>query len=123
MANRKVGRPRKTLTDDQIVQVESLAAVLSTDQIADYFGISRATFYRLMDATPVIERRYKAGRSKAIASVASGLLAKARNGDTSSMVFYLKTQAGWRETDSKEVADANNNLANAMLEIAERLPV
>ena len=123
MANRKVGRPRKTLTDDQIVQVEALAAVLSTDQMADYFGIARATFYRLMDGQPVIKRRYKVGRSKAIASVASGLLAKARNGDTSCMVFYLKTQAGWKDQDRDQMADSNNNLANAMTEIANKLPV
>lgn len=29
----------------------------------------------------------------------SALLQKGRNGDTASAIFYLKTQAGWRETD------------------------
>jgi 3-hydroxyacyl-CoA dehydrogenase len=109
MSKRKRGRPRKKLTDDQIIQVESLAAVLSTAQIADYFGISRDVFYKLMNNNPVIKRRYKEGRSKAIASVGTGLLEKARGGDTSCMTFYLKTQAGWRETDKKDEEETNRD--------------
>ncbi len=35
--------------------------------------------------------------------MANGLLQKARTGDTASSIFYLKTQAGWRETDRTEV--------------------
>ena len=42
--------------------------------------------------------RYERRKAKAIAHVANGLLEKARSGDTTSSIFYLKTQAGWRET-------------------------
>ena len=48
---------------------------------------------------PDIAERYKRGKAKAIAHVARGLLQRARDGDTVSSIFYLKTQAGWRETD------------------------
>jgi hypothetical protein len=39
-----MGRPPITLTDDQVVEVETLAALLTQDQIADYLGICRTTF-------------------------------------------------------------------------------
>ena len=93
-----MGRKAKTLTQDETVQVEALAAYLSQEQIADYFGITRPTFAAMLERDPEIVFRYKRGKAKAIGLVAQGLLQKARNGDTTSAIFYLKTQAGWRET-------------------------
>lgn len=93
-----MGRRAKELTDEQRIQVEALAAVLSQEQIADYFGVARNTFSAMMERDPDILERYKRGKAKAIGAVAQGLLQKARNGDTASAIFYLKTQAGWRET-------------------------
>lgn len=94
----KGGRPPKVLTTEQIVQVEALGAVLSLEQIADYFGIAKATFYSIMERQPEVSIRYKKGKSKAIGSVAQGLLQQAREGNTTAAMFYLKTRAGWRET-------------------------
>ena len=93
-----MGRKPKELTEEQTVQVEALAAYLTQDQIADYFGISGRTFREMMGRDPSISSAYKRGKAKAIGSVAQGLLQKARAGDTASAIFYLKTQAGWRET-------------------------
>jgi len=97
-----MARPTKTLTTTQIAEVETLAAVLTTGQIADYFGIGRTTFFSLMERNPEIAERYKRGKAKAIGAIAQGLIAKARGGDTTSMIFFLKTQAGWRETATIE---------------------
>ena len=93
-----MGKSQKTLTSEQKAQVEALAACLSIEQIADYFGISKVTFYAMMDREPEISERYKRGKSNAISGVANSLLTKAKAGDTASAIFYLKTQAGWRET-------------------------
>src|SRR5699024_1231059 len=41
---------------------------------------------------------YIKGKNRAIASVGDTLLKKALDGDTISQIFYLKSQAGWRET-------------------------
>ena len=95
-----MARPRKELSDEQKAQVEGLAAYLSTEQMADYFGITRNTFAAMMKRDPDIFERYKRGKAKAIGAVAQGLLQKARDGDTTSAIFYLKTQAGWRETQN-----------------------
>lgn len=87
----------RVLNAEELAQVEALASVLNSEQIADYFGISRRTFYDIMNRQPEVAARYKRGKAKAIGVVAEGLLQKARNGDTTCMIFYLKTQAGWKE--------------------------
>ncbi|AKO97007.1 hypothetical protein MALG_01835 [Marinovum algicola DG 898] len=97
-----MARPPITLTEDQVREVETLAALLNQDQIADYLGISRTTFRAICDRDDEVCERYKRGKAKAIAHVANGLLQKARAGDTTSAIFYLKTQAGWREKSEVE---------------------
>jgi IS30 family transposase len=92
----------RILTEDELVQLEALASVLSSEQIADYFGIARSTFYDIMNRQDDVSGRYKKGRAKAIGSIAKSLLQKAQNGDNVAMIFYLKTQAGWKETISTE---------------------
>ena len=94
---RKAGRPPKVLTEDQIREVETLAAVLSVEQIADYFGIGRTTFYRIMQDEPEVAERYARGRAKCIGNVANSLILQALSGNMNAATFYLKTQAGWRE--------------------------
>ena len=97
----------RVLTDDELIQVEKLSAVLSVEQMSDYLGIGRTTFYEIMKRQPVVSEHYKRGRAKAIGAIGGGLLQKARAGDTASTIFYLKTQAGWRETEQpKSVDDA-----------------
>jgi hypothetical protein len=107
MANGKAGRPAKQLTDKQRGEIETLAAFLSIEQLADYFGIGRTTFYALAEKDPEILEHYKRGKSKAIAHIAQGLIQKARAGDTTSAIFFLKTQARWRETERHEITGAD----------------
>ena len=95
-------RKARVLDEKELDQLEALAAVLSSEQIADYFGIGRTTFYDIMERQPEVTERYKKGRVKAIGSVGKGLLQKAMSGDTASAIFYLKTQAGWKETQQVE---------------------
>jgi hypothetical protein len=98
----KGGRPPVVLSDEEISQVEALGAVLSIEQIADYFSISKPTFYEIMKRQPDVSLRYKKGKAKAIGNIAKSLLTKAQGGDNVAMIFYLKTQAGWKETQTLE---------------------
>lgn len=93
-----MARQALTLTEAQKAEVETLASVLTAEQVADYFGIGRRTFYSMMQRDEEIAARYKRGKAKAIGVIAQGLINKARAGDTACMIFFLKTQAGWRET-------------------------
>ena len=99
---RPEGRPPRVLTDDEIAQVEALAAVLNLDQIADFLDVARSTFQEILKRDERVSGRYKKGKAKSILNVGNGLLEKAINGDTASAIFYLKTQAGWKETQVQE---------------------
>jgi len=97
------GRPPVVFTEEQVAQVEALAAVLSKAQMADYFNIGENTLRSVEERQPEVFEAYKRGKSKAIAGVASNLLSQARNGNMSAAMFYLKTQGGWRETSRHEL--------------------
>jgi hypothetical protein len=109
-----MGRLATTLTEQQKSEVETLAAVLTAEQMADYFGMGRTTFFSLMQRDAEIAARYKKGRARAVGSVAQSLITKARAGDTACMIFFLKTQGGWRETTRIEHLD---NAAGQMIDI------
>ena len=52
-----MARKPKTLTDEERAQVEALAAYLSQEQIADYFGMARNTFAAICEREPDIYAR------------------------------------------------------------------
>ena len=89
---------KKIVFDDrQMAQVEALASVLTLEQMSDYFGIARNTFKAVYERQPEVLEHYKKGKAKAIGSVAKNLLTIANEGNLTAIIFYLKTQAGWRE--------------------------
>lgn len=91
------GRALITLTDAQRAEVETLSAVLNAEQIADFLGIGRTTFFALLNRDEDLSERYKRGKARAIGAVAQSLVTKARAGNVTAMIFFLKTQGGWRE--------------------------
>ena len=117
-----MGRKRKTLDQDQRAQVEALAAYLTQDQIADYFGITRPTFAAMIDRDEDISLRYKRGKAKAVGAVAQNLVKKAREGDNACMFFYLKTQAGWRETNVHEHSSPDGSMSPTRIVIEAEKP-
>lgn len=96
-------KEKRVLTDEEMAQVEALASCLTVDQIADYIGVGKTNFYQIMERQPEVGERYKKGSAKVISEVANNLISKAKEGDTTSMIFYLKTRAGWRETNKIEL--------------------
>lgn len=104
------GQNKKSLTEDQMIQVETLAAYLSMEQIADYFGMSKVTLYRIAKDVPEVHERYKRGKAKVVGSIAQSLITKARKGDNACMMFYLKTQAGWRETNRLDISSEDGSM-------------
>ncbi|SDY93296.1 hypothetical protein [Citreimonas salinaria] len=116
-----MGRPQITLDPDQVREVETLAALLNQDQIADYLGIARNTFRAICARDDEVSARYKRGKAKAIAHVANGLLQKARAGDTTCAIFYLKTQAGWFDTPKAAPPAAHAEKANGSKDALKRM--
>lgn len=99
------GRQEIVLTPEQIKEVEAKSETLTCEQIADYFGISHVTFQNIRKRQPEVYFAYKRGRAKVIDEIASSLITNAKAGDTPSQVFFLKTQAGWREQQVIETKD------------------
>ena len=90
-------KPR-VLSKDEIALVSKLAGVLTYEQLADLFGIAQRTFDNIRERQPEVNAAYKRGRAEIIGKVAESLVQDALDGDTTSRIFFLKTQAGWRET-------------------------
>lgn len=103
------GRPKIELTQKEIEEVEGLSAHFTLEQMADYFGIAKNTFLAIRDRQPEVFELYKKGRAKKHLKYSKHLEAKAMGesieGDSACLMFYLKTQAGWRETQSIETKD------------------
>ena len=98
-----MARPRTELTADQIREVETLAAVLNQEQIADYIGVPVRTFRAILQRDDDVSASYKKGKARAIGRVSQSLLKSATEGNITAAIFYLKTQAGWRETQAEPV--------------------
>lgn len=93
-----MSRPKRVLTEQEVIEVGALSQYLSKGQIADYLGISRPTFDAIIERDERVALKYKKGRSHAILNVSKGLVQQALKGNTTAAIFYLKTQAGWSET-------------------------
>ena len=114
-----MGRPRKTLTKEQKKQVEQLAGILTVEQLADFLGMGRQTFFDMMKRDKDVSVLYKRGRAKMGAAIGQNLAQQALAGDAVRQMFYLKTQCGWRE--QKEAVQVDD-VAAALKQLAEKLP-
>ena len=96
------GRPMIVFDETQIAQVEALAAVMSKRQLCDYMSVGETTFREIEGRQPEVSDAYKRGKAKAIGSIGQSLIQQAKNGNIAAAIFYLKTQAGWRETEQEQ---------------------
>ena len=96
---KKVGRPPHLSTETTRKQVYELSSVGTRyEDIATVLGISADTL------TKYYAEELKRGRIEANAAIASTLYEKAKSGDTTSMIFWLKSRAQWKETQKHEHA-------------------
>ena len=97
-----LARPQFQPTDEDRALVEQLAA----------FGIpveSMTLFVKTKEGKPISERTLRKhfvkeldqGELKANVKVAQTLFKKAISGDTTSMIFWLKTRARWKESPQR----------------------
>lgn len=84
-------------------QVESLAANgLTHEQIAAALGISESTLTKRKRESADFTAAIKRGKAKGIALVTNKLMESIKGGNMTGMIFFLKTQAGWKETNVQE---------------------
>ena len=97
-------------------KVEEFAQVCdSEEEIALALGVSYATLRRRKADSEQFAQAIKRGKAKANIFVGGKLMQKIKAGDTASIIFYLKTRCGWKETQKIE-ADVTQH------EVPEGLP-
>ena len=103
------GRPAVEFTSDQLIELKALASVLNKAQVADYFGICENTLRAIEKRQPEVSEAYKKGRVCQFADMGNNLVKLAKEGNVAANIFYLKTQAGWKEAeaDVKEIPPIN----------------
>ena len=77
-------------------------------QLHATIGTPHATIARLLDIdAKTLRKHYRdeldLAMAQANAAVGGALFRKAKAGDTASMIFWMKTRAGWRETNNMEL--------------------
>ena len=94
-----MARPRIKFTKEQKKLAQSLAGYgLTLDQIAHSMEVSVPTLTR------EAKKELASGKSIAVGNVARALYNKATKADNlQAMMFYLKTQAGWKENVELDV--------------------
>ena len=94
---KKVGRPPHLPNSDTRNQVYELSRVGTRyEDIATLLSISADTL------TKYYKEELQKGRIEANAVIANTLYEKAKGGDTTSMIFWLKSRAQWKETQKHE---------------------
>lgn len=128
----KGGRPKgagkKNVGSTEIRQLEKLSGLgLTVEQIAHTLGMSKKTLERRVKEEPEVSDALKRGRAVAIQQVSQRAFSMAMSGKIPSMtMFWLKCQAGWKETKAIELSgkdgaplfnnDQIKNMAQAILE-------
>lgn len=94
-----MARKPRELTADEISQANRLAMVgLNNDQLAGYFGVSPATWDRIMERQAEVGEAIEKGRASGIGKVAASLFQNAtQKNNVAAQIFFLKTRARWRE--------------------------
>lgn len=62
-------------------------------------------------------KELETARIEAVGAVAARLFKKAMDGDTASMIFYLKTRGGWKETSVNEITNPDGSMSPTRIEI------
>lgn len=92
-------------TEDERKRIRLYAGLgLTHEQIASLIGKSRDCLQKRA------RKELDDGRAETIAKVAGNLVQKALKGDTTSAIFYLKTQAGWREKHAVDHTSSDGSM-------------
>lgn len=98
MTKKLITKPPHAPTDTQrqTVQMHTMVGTTQAD-VAQILGIDEKT----------LRKHYRdeldLSKAKANATIGGALFNKAKGGDTTAMIFWMKTQAGWREKQELEV--------------------
>ena len=81
-------------------------------------GTDQETLARIMGIDPKTLRKYyrdelDVSKAQANATIGGALFNKAKGGDTTAMIFWMKTQAGWREKQDVNLVSEDGSMTPA----------
>lgn len=101
-----MARPAHKPTDEgrKLVQLHATVGTAHTD-IARVLGITEKT----------LRKHYRdeldLAKAKANATIGGALFNKAKGGDTSAMIFWMKAQAHWRERSELDLTSSDGSMS------------
>ena len=111
----------KFSTDRLITLIDEYSGNLSA--VSRALGVNRLTVYRFMEKHPTVKQALSEAREKMIDNVESKLYSKALDGDTTAMIFFLKTQGKSRGyVERQEVTGADSAPVELIVKYADRKP-
>ena len=97
-SGKKDGRPVFIPTDDQKFLVTMMSSTgVPHERQAKAIGVNSKTLRKYF------KEELQLGRNRAHAEIAGALYKRALDGNVPAQIFYLKTQAGWREAQRLEL--------------------
>lgn len=91
-------------------------------QLHTMVGTTQETIASIIGIDPKTLRKYyrvelDQSKAKANATIGGALFNKAKSGDTTAMIFWMKTQAGWKETNVNEITNPDGSLTPTRIEL------
>lgn len=85
----RIGNPPFEPTEEQRLQVRTLAKVCSIPMITQVTGLKKDVLHKYF------QRDLDLGKAEAVATIGAKLLEKAMGGNLTAMIFFLRTQGKW----------------------------
>jgi len=105
----KKGRPKWIPDETMLKKIEHLAAQgLTVEQVARSVGIGPTQFFERQKEMPELKEAMENGRAKGVATISNALFQKAKAGDNTAMIFFLKNRApeSWRDNPAPKEEQA-----------------
>jgi hypothetical protein len=115
------GRPSFKPTAEHRAMVESMIAFgVPLDKVAMLVKDEKGRSISSRTLTKYFSEQIETAKTKANFDIAKTLFQKAKSGDVTSMIFWLKTQARWRETDRVEITGAHGSQIQHAVEFRDK---
>ena len=91
-------------------------------QLHTMVGTTQETIASIIGIDPkTLRKHYRKeldqSKAKANATIGGALFNKAKSGDTTAMIFWMKTQAGWKETSVSEHTSPDGSMSPTRIEL------
>lgn len=99
-------------------------ATRQTVQLHTTVGTKQETIAQILGIDPkTLRLHYRdeldISKAKANATIGGALFNKAKAGDTAAMIFWMKTQAGWRETINNDHTSSDGTMSPKGLDVSK----